>query len=403
MICHKSMHRFIFILIATFAILLSLPHPALAEPAKKLTEDEIFYQQSYLMLSTKKYKELDQRFQKYLDLYARNELTAEDLSLKFDTFAKTPGLEPRYDEWVKAFPESYSARLARGIYRVTTAWEKRGSGLARNTTDSQFRGFGETLKDAQSDLLLSLKLYARPVDSYRFLIRVSKGLGLDDERDLLDAALKLDPKALDPRFEYLDAITPKWSGDEDLMARFLEESNQSQMSDKNKKVIEGKYFYSLGEQARFGKDFKTAADNFYKYYLTNHNPANLQMSGQALLDGDFKDLAFERFSELVKDHPKYCYGYELRGYLYEYHFKDIEKSVADYLAAADLGANWSQNRMGWYYMMGINVPVDYAKAKHYLDLAAAQGNNTAKENLVILKQLPGYSDKTPTTEAERPN
>jgi TPR repeat protein len=47
--------------------------------------------------------------------------------------------------------------------------------------------------------------------------------------------------------------------------------------------------------------------------------------------------------------------------------------------------------MGWFYMMGINVPVDYAKAKHHLDLAAAQGNNTAKENLITLQSLLGQT------------
>lgn len=396
MINRKSPCRYIFILIATLALVLALPQRAVAGPAGQSSEEEVFYQKTYLMLSTKQYQELEQRFQQYLDLYARNEITAEELADKFENFAKTPSLEPRFDEWVNAFPQSYSARLARGIYRATTAWEKRGNDLARNTTDSQFRGFEETLKDAQSDLLLSLKLYARPVNSYRYLIRVSKGLSLDDERDLLDAALKLDPKAMGPRFEYLDSITPKWGGSKRLMARFLEESNKSPMSDKHKKIIEGKYYYSLGEQAKFQKDWRPAADNFYKYYLTNKNPANLQMSGQALLDGDFKELAFERFDQLAKEHPQYAYGFELRGYLYEFHFKNIEKATEDYLAASELGANWSQNRMGWFYMMGINVPVDYVKARHHLDLAAAQGNNTAKENLAILERLLAQPNKAPS-------
>ncbi len=386
MINRKLPCRYIFIL-ATLALVLALPQRAIAGPANQSSEDEVFYQKTYLMLSTREYTGLDQRFQEYLDLYARNEITAEELVGKFENFSKTPSLEPRFDEWVNAFPQSYSARLARGIYRTTTAWERRGNALSRNTTDAQSRGFEETLKDAQSDLLLSLKLYARPVNSCRYLIRVSKGLGLDDERDMLDEALKLDPKAMDPRFEYLNSITPKWGGSKRLMAQFLEESNKSPMSDKNKKIIEGKYYYSLGEQAKLEKDWRTAADNFYKYYLTNKNPANLQMSGQALLDGDFKELAFERFDQLAKEHPQYAYGFELRGYLYELHFKNIEKAIEDYLAASELGANWSQNRMGWFYMMGINVPVDYVKAKHHLELAAAQGNNTAKENLVILERL----------------
>jgi hypothetical protein len=241
---HKLPYRYLCLLMATLAFVLALPHQTLAEEAAALSEDDIFYQKSYLMLSTKQYKELDQRFHQVLDAYARNEITAEELSNKFDNFAKTPGLEPRYDEWVKAFPQSYSARLARGIYRAIDAWEKRGASLARNTTDSQLRGFREILIEAHSDLKLSLNLYARPVDSYRYLIRISKGLSMGDERDLLDAALKIDPKAYDPRFEYFDAIAPKWGGSEELMGEFFEECKQSSMSERNKKRIEGKYYYA---------------------------------------------------------------------------------------------------------------------------------------------------------------
>ncbi len=432
MISRKTPHRHIFIIFALMALLFAGPLQALVEENAKLSEDGIFFQKSYLLLSTKSYEELDQLYKQYLDLYADHQITAEELTKKFETFARTPGMGPRYDEWVEAFPASYSARLARGIYRSATAWEKRGGNMANNTSDAQFRGFGEMLLDARSDLKASLALNARPVNSYRYLIRVTKGIGddgqedlhvgwrdlldavlrldlkaviaicrnlihgsnelhQDTKRDLLDAALKLDPEAMDVRFEYMDSITPKWDGSEEMLAQFYAECNQSPMSDKNKKIMEGKYYYSLGEQARFEKNFKSAADNFYKYYLTNKNPANLQSAGQALLDGDFNDLAFERFDELVKSHPEYSYGYELRGYLYEHHFKDIEKAIKDYLVASELGANWSQNRMGWFYMMGINVPVDYAKAKHHLDLAAAQGNNTAKENLITLQSLLGQT------------
>ncbi len=388
---HKSPYRYLCTLVAAVVFLFAV-HPlrAMAEPAKE-SSDEEFYQASYLMLSAREYKQLEQSFKGYLDLYAGNKITAEDLARKFGIFSRMSTLEPRFDEWVKSFPKSYTARLARGIYRTADAWEKRGNNFARSTSDDQLGRFRETLKDAQSDLLLSIQLYARPVDSYRYLIRVAKGLDLGIERNLLDSALKLDPKAMEVRFEYLEAITPKWGGDVELMQSFLEESNRSEMTDRNKRVIEGKYYYSMGEQAKFDNDYKTASTYFYKYYLTNRNPSALQSAGQAALDGDFKNLAFERFDELVRDHPKYQYGYELRGYLYETNLKDSAKAVEDYLTAADLGAHWSQNRMGWYYMMGITVPVDYVKARHYLELAAKQGNGNAIANLATLEKLQNHS------------
>ncbi|MDO8991176.1 MAG: DUF4034 domain-containing protein [Sideroxyarcus sp.] len=443
MISHKALYRHIFIIFALMTLIFARPILAQAEENAEFSEDSAFFQKSYLLLSTKRYEELDQLYKQYVDLYADHQITAEELAKKFGTFARTPGLDPRYDEWIEAFPASYSARLARGICRSNSAWEKRGSNMARNTSDAQFRGFGETLLEARSDLEASLALDSRPVNSYRYLIRVTKGLGHDGQevvrvdwhdlldavlrldlkaviaffrdlfqdsgasrhntkRGLLDAALKLDPEAMNVRFEYMDSITPKWGGSEGMLEEFYAECNQSSMSDKNKKVMEGKYYFSLGEQARFDKDFKSAADYFYKYYLTNKEPANLQLAGQALLDGDFNDLAFERFDELVKNHPEYSYGYELRGTLNEHHIKDIENAIKDYLVASERGANWSQNRMGWFYMMGINVPVDYVKAKHQLDLAAMQGNITAKENLITLERLLGQPGAPASTNAMQP-
>ena len=160
---HNIPYRLLIILLAMVAFMLARPHPAFAASNAELTEDDIFYQKSYMLLSTKRYEELDQFFKQSLDAYAGNNITAEDLSQKFETFSQTPGLEPRFDEWIKAFPTSYSARLARGIYRTTTAWEKRGSSLSGGTTDSQFRGFGEMLVEANTDLVASLALHPRPI------------------------------------------------------------------------------------------------------------------------------------------------------------------------------------------------------------------------------------------------
>lgn len=355
--------------------------------AQQLSEQEVFGKKTYDMLDARQYGALEQRFRPYLDSYANNKISAEAFAWRFEAFSMMTEVEPRLDEWVQSFPNSYTARLARGIYHVTDAWRKRGELMGNRTSDMQMKGFHESLKKAQSDLGSSIPLYARPVNSYRYLIRISKGLGLGNERDMLDKALKLDPKAFDARSEYYDAITPRWGGSKKEMASFLDESNKSQMSDKDKKRIEGIYYYDLAQQARLEKDYKAGSDYFYKYYLTKKDPNILLWSVQDAIDGKLQELAMERLNELNKEYPTYPFGFELRAQLYEYHYKDIKKAIQDYLVAADLGATWSQNRMGWNYMKGINVSVDYVKAKHYLDLAAKQGNETAMANLDILKKL----------------
>ena len=105
------------------------------------------------------------------------------------------------------------------------------------------------------------------------------------------------------------------------------------------------------------------------------------------MDGGFKDLALSRFNELIKAHPKYERGYTQRGFLYETNYKNDEKAFEDYLVAADLGSSWAQNRIGWWYMAGKYVALDYDKAELWLNRAAAQKNQTAIENLRNLEKL----------------
>jgi TPR repeat protein len=65
----------------------------------------------------------------------------------------------------------------------------------------------------------------------------------------------------------------------------------------------------------------------------------------------------------------------------------VQKLLALYLRASDLGSSWAQNRIGWFYMTGSHVVSDFKKAKIHLSRAAKQNNKTAIENRAILKSL----------------
>lgn len=343
--------------------------------------------EAYYLLFNRDYKTLEQRFNSYLDAYAVGKITAEEISVRFDRFRRTPGLEAQFNEWINAYPKSYSARLARGIYHVANAWVLRGGKFASETSDDQLQRFKDELKNAQSDIEASLGLFSRPIESYRYLIRISKGLSLGKEREFLDEALKIDPKAFYPRSEYLNAITPKWGGNNDLMAEFIRASKMTQLNAKLMSRLESEYYSYLADQAQFDKDFKMASAYYLKSHMVYSNPSILHKSGKAANDGGFKDIAFSLFDELVTKHAKYQFGFTERGYLYESYFKDYDKAIKDYLVASDLGNSWAQNRLGWFYMTGTHVKIDLVKAEQYLIMAARQNNKTASENLVILNNL----------------
>src|SRR5712664_2557890 len=186
------------LLVLGLALLLSFPFCALADSNDEPSEDTNTNEDSYFKLTSRDYAGLERQLSPYLDSYAAGKISEVELASRFAIFYRSYGLESRFDEWVSAYPKSYTARLARGMYLISDAWRKRGSNFSRETTDEQFRGFTEQMRKAASDLEASIGLYARPVESYRYLIQISMGLGRTG-RGFLDEALKRDGEAFNPR------------------------------------------------------------------------------------------------------------------------------------------------------------------------------------------------------------
>jgi len=380
------------LLVLGLALLLSFPFCALADSNDDPGEETNTNDDAYVRLASKDYARLERQLRPHLDAYAKGTIPETELASKFAVFYRSYALESRFDEWVSAYPKSYGARLARGMYLISDAWRKRGSNYSRETTDKQFQGFVAQLKKAASDLQASIGLYSRPVESYRYLIQISMGLGRTG-RGFLDEALKLDQQAYNPRFNYLYSITPKWGGSARQMESFIEECRSSPMSDKDKARLEAQLHSYLGEQASWDREYVSASEHYLKAYQIQKDAKWLYRSGKSAKDGGFKELALSRFSELIEEHPKYELGYTQRGDLYETSYKNDEKAFKDYLVAADLGNSWAQNRIGWWYMTGKYIALDYDKAELYLNRAAAQKNQTAIENLRNLEKLRKRADR----------
>jgi len=382
--------QFLIFLFMTFSASVALAESFQGTPS----QDENFRSDVFIKLTAQRYIDLEHQYAGFLESYTKGKISEEELASKFTIFSNAHGLESRIDEWVKAYPKSYPAMLARGVLRISLAWSRRSGKFAEEVTEEQRQEFSAGLKLAAADLLASTKLYAKPVESYRQLIKVSMGLGLDADRGLLNEALKLDPQAFYPRVEYQYSLTPKWGGSIPKMEAFLKECQSSPLSAKNRAQIEVRHYTLLGEQDKFDKNYRKASDDYLKAYRhgNGEDPEPLYWSGQSAFDGSFYELALQRLDELIEAHPKYEYGYTKRGYLYESHFKNDKKAFNDYLSAAELGDSWAQNRIGWWYLTGKYVAQDYILAELYLRRAAAKNNKNAITNLAYLDKLRKSTD-----------
>ena len=74
------------------------------------------------------------------------------------------------------------------------------------------------------------------------------------------------------------------------------------------------------------------------------------------------------------------------GTIYSLHLGDHKKAFKYWLESANLGNAISQNNLGLMYANGWGVPVDYENALHWFEIASANGNDEATQNVAQLKQ-----------------
>jgi tetratricopeptide (TPR) repeat protein len=349
------------------------------EPEKDAVKDSVSK-----LLAEKKFADLERDLNVALELYKKGQMKAEDLQKKFNPFrAQTHlGLEPLHTQWVDAFPDSYAARLARGMFFHAIGWTQRGNKFVRDTTSNQIDDFQKYIKLAEIDLVASLKLSEKPVLSLAELIRTSGETNKRDMRDWLDAAFRADPLATSPGYNYLFLITPKWGGDFKSMDELVEEIKASAWPDIEKRQFEARALIYKGEYARGEEKYAEAIYHYKKSYaLYPKNNASIHGAISAAISGKIYDGALELLNEAIMADPKDRWALNKRGYLFETQIKDNGKALKDYMASVRYGSGWAENRLGWWYYTGTEVTKDEEKAELYFRRAAAQGNVDAKSNL----------------------
>ena len=141
--------------------------------------------------------------------------------------------------------------------------------------------------------------------------------------------------------------------------------------------------YRIGSYYSDNKDYKTAFDWYQKAAEQGHSGAEFAV-GNAFYFGNSVTKDYEKAVEWWKksyDHSVDDLKAEWIADIYENHLKDHKKAQEWYQKAAELGGDYSQNKVGEFYFHGDGVPQDFAKAIEWFQKAAEQGNAEAENNL----------------------
>jgi hypothetical protein len=132
----------------------------------------------------------------------------------------------RLERWVKARPESITARVALAQAYTSFAWDARGGGYSNTVSESGWRLFGERLDKAKAILDDAFALRTKCPEWYLVMQHIAQGQGWEREQA---TALFQQAIAFEPSYYYFyrmqaDYLLPKWHGEEGDSEKFAADS-----------------------------------------------------------------------------------------------------------------------------------------------------------------------------------
>jgi hypothetical protein len=132
------------------------------------------------------------------------------------------------EDWVKARPDSITARVALAEAYRDLGWKARGGGSANTVTDAAWKKFDDLTLKAVATLLEADKLPAKCPHWYFVMLELARdqGLGKNETRALFERAIAVEPAYYHYYREYALNLLPKWYGKPGDTEAFAEESNR---------------------------------------------------------------------------------------------------------------------------------------------------------------------------------
>ncbi len=181
------------------------------------------------LLAENKIDELEREMSKLQQDYESGAIDDISLASYFELFSDDPdaALAEKYNAWVKAYPRSYAARMARSLYYMKLAGLARGTKMMSDTSKDEVDGMelyvGYSLKDSEEAVALTSK----PILAHENIMWLSQLTGADARGDAAwQAALAIDPETFIARLRRLNGLQTKWGGSSALMQAFMEDTKK---------------------------------------------------------------------------------------------------------------------------------------------------------------------------------
>ena len=343
-----------------------------------------------VLIQDKDFLTIEREMSEKLALYKRGQYS--DLKLFWDikwAVKNQTDLESFFTDWLKLKPDSFLAHFFTGEYYSNLGFAKRGTSLMSGTSFDQIDAMKREHAKARTAFLIAEKLNPQSALPLAGLMHVDKNtLGVERTHELLAKANKVDPKNTAARAAALLSLPPKWGGSLEEMESVVEQAQKAKLASAKLRYLQYSLEMQKGDHFGFMTRQKTKA-------LTHWKNATQLCRGPkawtfiASTANHLKDwnLALDAVDKALQIKPNDAENITARGYAHE-QMGNLAAAFDDYERASNLGYAWAQSRLGWALWIGEFVPKDAVRGKKLLEEAAAQGNESARDVLIMINRPP---------------
>ena len=289
--------------------------------------------------------------------------------------------EPYFNGWVRAFPKSYTARMARGAYYYRMAWFVRGGKFISETPPEQIEQMEQYLAKAVPDLMASLEMTDKPYLSTLYLLNASTLSGSHEfRRYWLDMGNEIDPANVLLRSRYMFSLRPRWGGSYPEMREFLAECERRHLPARTLVKLDLMFKRDFADEAS-----KTAspAERYALWgeILRLEKAAGESPSVEAVMrhtraawDSGRREETDRGLEQLARLHVHQAWALSQIGWIYTQQHRDVE-AWPFLLKAAELNDAWAQFAVGKTTYLGcpdINLPANRSAGLAWIQRSADQ-------------------------------
>lgn len=304
-------------------------------------------------LMNRNYRVVERYYSRTQRQFESGKLNDRQLYARFRKLYQDSAADERYfNGWVRRYPRSYSARVARGGYLYHMAWFVRGDDPTAQTTTRQFAGMESYLARARADLRASLKMTRKPYLSVLYLLNIAILDGsLSARRYWLKQGDAIDPDNFRVKLRYMFGLRPRWAGSYTQMIRYLRHCMAQHLDPRLLARMAMLIHSDLAEDAIRAGDSRLVFNqsrDVLRLAVEAHRKApveSLVAYTRAAWDLHRKALADWGLRQLSPRHLASAWSLSQIGWIYAEEHRD-RKAWPLLTSAAALGDRWSQFTVG---------------------------------------------------------